>query len=339
MARTGKHFATNRNCAAWCCASPGETYFSRHAEIERRTEGLAVVRCGGCRLLPRSAARPARQGRPPRKHPLLEIAASSRARQLTFTVGVIYGTFGMRQVVAGESRSAAQARRSILSRLRRSDSRRDGGSACSRHLRLRCPGLAESLDLDLAATLTGAAIQDRKRKTKSSPRHRPIRAMAARQAQRAEYRTRSGTASMRWRTRPGIVLVSAMILARHRRFMGESAKSTCSRAESRPRRPIRPASTRTKCWPLRPCLRAPDRTDMTQEQEVISRSSRGGPGPRGRVISVRLALFAEMVKGKPWTPATLKEVGGTEGIGISFLEETFTSKAASHRHAASNSGR
>ena len=26
----------------------------------------------------------------------------------------------------------------------------------------------------------------------------------------------------------------------------------------------------------------------------------------GKVISVRLALFAEMVKGKPWTPATLR---------------------------------
>ena len=35
----------------------------------------------------------------------------------------------------------------------------------------------------------------------------------------------------------------------------------------------------------------------------------------GKIISVRLALFAEMVKGKPWTPATLKEVGGTEGVG------------------------
>ena len=36
----------------------------------------------------------------------------------------------------------------------------------------------------------------------------------------------------------------------------------------------------------------------------------------GKVISVRLALFAEMVKGKPWTPATLKRVGGTEGVGV-----------------------
>ena len=45
----------------------------------------------------------------------------------------------------------------------------------------------------------------------------------------------------------------------------------------------------------------------------------------GRIISVRLALFAEMAKGKPWTPATLREVGGMEGIGVTFLEETFGS--------------
>ena len=45
------------------------------------------------------------------------------------------------------------------------------------------------------------------------------------------------------------------------------------------------------------------------------------------MISVRLALFAEMVKGKPWTPATLREVGGMEGIGVTFLEETFGSIA------------
>ena len=39
---------------------------------------------------------------------------------------------------------------------------------------------------------------------------------------------------------------------------------------------------------------------------------------------MRLALFAEMVKGKPWTPATLRDVGGTEGVGVTFLEETFS---------------
>jgi serine/threonine protein kinase/formylglycine-generating enzyme required for sulfatase activity len=52
----------------------------------------------------------------------------------------------------------------------------------------------------------------------------------------------------------------------------------------------------------------------------------------GKVISVRLALFAEMVKGKLWAPATLREVGGAEGVGITFLEETFGSTQANPRH-------
>ena len=50
------------------------------------------------------------------------------------------------------------------------------------------------------------------------------------------------------------------------------------------------------------------------------------------MVSVRLALFAEMVKDKPWVPATLDEVGGTEGIGVNFLEETFSSRKANPEH-------
>jgi formylglycine-generating enzyme required for sulfatase activity len=52
----------------------------------------------------------------------------------------------------------------------------------------------------------------------------------------------------------------------------------------------------------------------------------------GKVICVRLALFAEMMKGKPWTPASLKAVGGTEGVGITFLEETFSAATAPPEH-------
>ena len=50
------------------------------------------------------------------------------------------------------------------------------------------------------------------------------------------------------------------------------------------------------------------------------------------MVSVRLALFAEMVKGKPWVPRTLSEVGGTEGIGANFLEEMFGSRDANPEH-------
>ena len=51
-----------------------------------------------------------------------------------------------------------------------------------------------------------------------------------------------------------------------------------------------------------------------------------------RVVSVRLALFAEMVKGKPWVPATLEDVGGTSGVGVNFLEETFSTSRANPDH-------
>ena len=57
-----------------------------------------------------------------------------------------------------------------------------------------------------------------------------------------------------------------------------------------------------------------------------------GLAQEGKVICVRLALFAEMMKGKTWTPATLKEVGGTEGVGVTFLEETFSAATAPPEH-------
>ena len=50
------------------------------------------------------------------------------------------------------------------------------------------------------------------------------------------------------------------------------------------------------------------------------------------MICVRLALFAEMMKAKSWTLATLKDVGGTKGVGEAFLEETFSAASAPPQH-------
>jgi formylglycine-generating enzyme required for sulfatase activity len=52
----------------------------------------------------------------------------------------------------------------------------------------------------------------------------------------------------------------------------------------------------------------------------------------GRIISIQLALFADMMKGKPWVPVTLKALGGSQGVGVTFLEETFASHVASPRN-------
>src|SRR5208282_5273999 len=72
--------------------------------------------------------------------------------------------------------------------------------------------------------------------------------------------------------------------------------------------------------------------ELTQEQDTFLDQAVAGLAQEGKVISVRLALFAEMVKGKPWTSATLREVGGTQGVGLTFLEETFSAATAPPEH-------
>lgn len=68
------------------------------------------------------------------------------------------------------------------------------------------------------------------------------------------------------------------------------------------------------------------------EQEAFLDAAVAALSQESKVISVRLALFAEMVKGKPWTPATFKEVGGAAGVGVAFLEETFAVSTAPPQH-------
>ncbi len=75
-----------------------------------------------------------------------------------------------------------------------------------------------------------------------------------------------------------------------------------------------------------------NRGDTSKEQKEFLEQAVSGLAQEGKVISVRLALFAEMMKGKTWTPATLKEVGGTEGVGVTFLEETFSAANAPPEH-------
>jgi eukaryotic-like serine/threonine-protein kinase len=50
------------------------------------------------------------------------------------------------------------------------------------------------------------------------------------------------------------------------------------------------------------------------------------------IICVRLVLFAQMVKGKSWTPATLESIGGIERVGVTFLSETFSDRNAPVRY-------
>jgi serine/threonine protein kinase/formylglycine-generating enzyme required for sulfatase activity len=72
--------------------------------------------------------------------------------------------------------------------------------------------------------------------------------------------------------------------------------------------------------------------DTTNEQKQFLEKAVAGLAREGKIICIRLSLFAEMMKGKSWTLASLKAVGGTEGVGVTFLEETFSATTAPPEH-------
>lgn len=72
--------------------------------------------------------------------------------------------------------------------------------------------------------------------------------------------------------------------------------------------------------------------DLTADPKEFLEQAVAGLAQDGKVICVRLALFAEMMKDKPWTLATLKEVGGAEGVGITFLEDAFSAPSSNPRY-------
>lgn len=73
-------------------------------------------------------------------------------------------------------------------------------------------------------------------------------------------------------------------------------------------------------------------SELTEDAKTFLDQAVGELSQDGRVISVRLSLFAELMKERPWTRESLVLVGGTEGVGVRFLEETFTARTANPEH-------
>ena len=72
--------------------------------------------------------------------------------------------------------------------------------------------------------------------------------------------------------------------------------------------------------------------EISKQEADFLRKSVDELAEHGRINSARLAVFAEMMKTKSWTIATLKQVGGTKGIGVTFLEGTLAGPTASPEH-------
>ena len=119
------------------------------------------------------------------------------------------------------------------------------------------------------------------------------------------------------------------------RFHAGAGGSPRRRPELGGGRSLRPATTPEKVLAAfgRAFGKLPENPGETsKDQKEFLEQAVSGLAQEGKVICVRLALFAEMMKGKPWTPASLKEVGGTEGVGVTFLEETFSAATAPPEH-------
>ncbi|MCA9137214.1 MAG: serine/threonine-protein kinase, partial [Planctomycetales bacterium] len=71
-----------------------------------------------------------------------------------------------------------------------------------------------------------------------------------------------------------------------------------------------------------------DVSERTSEQNRFLDRAVEGLAGGGKVFPVRLALFVEMVKAQPWEDRTIDHLGGVEGIGLQFLEESFSSELA-----------
>ncbi|TVP99597.1 MAG: hypothetical protein EA381_09490 [Planctomycetaceae bacterium] len=75
-------------------------------------------------------------------------------------------------------------------------------------------------------------------------------------------------------------------------------------------------------------LGAIDPKAIDREAERFVEQSVAALAEEGRVTPVRLAMLTEMLKDQPWTPATLRRVGGMEGLSVNFLRERLSGPSA-----------
>ena len=74
------------------------------------------------------------------------------------------------------------------------------------------------------------------------------------------------------------------------------------------------------------------RNDLSPSQVQFLVQAIDGLARDNTIVCVRLALFAEMFRNRPWTSESLQAVGGIAGVGEAFLHEMFESRNANPEH-------
>ncbi len=73
-------------------------------------------------------------------------------------------------------------------------------------------------------------------------------------------------------------------------------------------------------------------SDRTATQEKFLDQAIRNLAQHDKVICARLSLLAELMKDKPWTPRVLAQAGGADGLGVAFLQETFSESTSPPEH-------
>jgi hypothetical protein len=71
---------------------------------------------------------------------------------------------------------------------------------------------------------------------------------------------------------------------------------------------------------------------LSSEQTAFLNAAVTSLAEKDKVVSVRLSVFAELMRGRDWTRETLAKVGGADGVGVTFLDESFAARDASPVH-------
>ena len=213
---------------------------------------------------------------------------------------------GLRQVVAGQGGAAAPAGEARPAGLRRGDRRGDRGPAAQ--------GLAEGMSRP-AAEARGWSRRWRRcgRGEGLRPGQKVLLVLDQFEqwlhAKRGEENTElvASPAAVRRRAGPGVVLVRDDFWMAATRFMRDLEIRLVEGQNSPLVDLFDPRHARKVLAAFGRAFGTLARADGRSHQGAgrVPRSSVAGLAQDGKVISVRLALFAEMVKGKPWTPATL----------------------------------
>ncbi len=80
-------------------------------------------------------------------------------------------------------------------------------------------------------------------------------------------------------------------------------------------------------------------SEMTEGQRAFVRRAIDELSRDGRLYPVRLTIFAELVRGHPWNAATMDQLGGTQGIGVSYLDREVGRESTAARRVHSDAAR